>query len=226
MNEISIGSGNIASPRNVNFDWMTILQWYELFSEHKKITKQGNVDILLLGDSLIENWTPCVLKRYFPDVSIANFGIGGDHTGNVLWRLQNMNFNTFKPKVIVLQLGVNNIGHLNEEVNVIVSGIKKVISACLLYMPTSKILLNGLFPYNASADDSTRSIVKDANSALAKFADNKKIYYQYYGDSLLEADGTISSKVMPDFLHPSVYGYDIWAKAMAPDLKKLLIEAF
>ena len=109
LTDIILGSGIAASPRQLDFDWMSINDWFDLFNHHKKITEQDSVDLLLLGDSLTENWSPEVIEEYFSEFSIANFGIGGDHTGNVLWRLQNMEFDKFSPKLIVLQIGVNNI---------------------------------------------------------------------------------------------------------------------
>ena len=40
--------------------------------------------------------------------------------------------------------------------------------------------------------------------------------------ALLEADGTLSQGVMPDLLHPNERGYEIWQRAMAPTLQRLL----
>ena len=36
--------------------------------------------------------------------------------------------------------------------------------------------------------------------------------------------GVLSTKIMPDHLHPNARGYRIWARAMEPTLKKLLGE--
>ena len=44
------------------------------------------------------------------------------------------------------------------------------------------------------------------------------------GQKFLEPDGTISTEIMKDFLHPTPKGYGIWANAMEPTLAKLLNE--
>jgi beta-glucosidase len=42
------------------------------------------------------------------------------------------------------------------------------------------------------------------------------------GAKLGNPDGSLSKDVMPDFLHLSEKGYQIWADAMAPLLKELM----
>ena len=42
------------------------------------------------------------------------------------------------------------------------------------------------------------------------------------GKSFLQGDGTIARDVMPDFLHLSPKGYQIWADAMEPTLQAML----
>lgn len=40
----------------------------------------------------------------------------------------------------------------------------------------------------------------------------------------LDDDGTLPKDPMPDLLHPNEKGYEIWAAAMEPTIKKLLDE--
>ena len=54
--------------------------------------KQGPIGILFLGDSITENWNKSgenLWKNYVEKYHVANFGIGGDRTQHVLWRIQN-----------------------------------------------------------------------------------------------------------------------------------------
>ena len=48
--------------------------------------------------------------KYFGDVKVANFGISGDTTQGVLWRLQNGEGKGHKPKAVMLMIGTNNTG--------------------------------------------------------------------------------------------------------------------
>lgn len=214
--------GLIATPRIIEFDWMSVADWHRLFEQHQKVALNGHKHLLFLGDSLTENWSEAVFQHYFSSYSTANFGIGGDHTGNLLWRLENMSFGLLDPKLVVLQIGVNNIGHLDESSDDIFEGIKSVFYKCQQKMPQSKVLINAVFPFEASFDHINRQTVINVNKLLAGLADEKHVYFRDYGALLLEPDGSISSKVMADYLHPTQLGYDIWAKAMLPDIKSIL----
>ena len=41
------------------------------------------------------------------------------------------------------------------------------------------------------------------------------------GQEFLQEDGAISRDIMPDLLHLSEAGYEIWANALEPKLKEL-----
>ena len=43
--------------------------------------------------------------------------------------------------------------------------------------------------------------------------------YLDIGDKFMEKDGTISKDVMPDYLHLSEKGYELWASLLKPLLK-------
>ncbi len=44
------------------------------------------------------------------------------------------------------------------------------------------------------------------------------------GDQFLEDGNILPKTVMPDLLHPNDKGYEIWAEAMEPMIKKLMDE--
>ena len=59
-----------------------------------EIAKQGNIDLLLHGDSITDWWvqgeaSKAVFDKYFGDIRTANFAIAGDTTQGVLWGLRN-----------------------------------------------------------------------------------------------------------------------------------------
>jgi lysophospholipase L1-like esterase len=50
-----------------------------------------------------------VFDEHFANIQAANFGIGGDRTQHVLWRIENGELEpTMQPKLIVLMIGTNN----------------------------------------------------------------------------------------------------------------------
>ena len=71
--------------------------------------RKGHVDLLFLGDSITQGWNDnAVWKRFYGPRNAANFGIGGDRTQHVLWRIQNGELDGIEPKVVVLMIGTNN----------------------------------------------------------------------------------------------------------------------
>jgi lysophospholipase L1-like esterase len=60
------------------------------------------------------------------------------------------------------------------------------------------------------------------NKKIAGLADGQHVHFLDIGQSFLLPDTTISKEIMPDFLHLSPAGYQIWADAMQPKLNELL----
>src|SRR5580658_3435240 len=59
------------------------------------ISKKGEAQLVFLGDSITNNWEKAgkeVWDKYWGPLNAANFGIGGDRTEHVLWRLDHGNF--------------------------------------------------------------------------------------------------------------------------------------
>jgi lysophospholipase L1-like esterase len=46
------------------------------------------------------------------------------------------------------------------------------------------------------------------------------VTYLDIGKDFLQPDGTLTKDIMPDLLHPSAKGYEIWANAVTPVFQK------
>ena len=215
-------SGTTPSPRTIEYSWMSVDAWNKMQAEDVAIAEKGGVDLLFVGDSITAGWNWDIWQKNFSQYNPANFGVGGDHTGNLLWRLQHGDKGKLKPKVVVLLIGVNNFGHLNETPEQVFAGIKAVVKTLRKNYPKAKILVNGVFPFEESLTSPKRAMVKEVNSLVTKLDDNKHIFVKDYGPLLLQADGSISKEVMGDFLHPTPKGYQIWVDAMLPDIQQLI----
>ena len=88
--------------------------------------------------------------------------------------------------------------------------------------PQAKVLILGIFPRAAEATNPYRASIKDINSKLAKLADNKQVFFMDIGDKFLAPDGTLTTDIMPDGLHPNLKGYKIWADAISARVKELM----
>jgi lysophospholipase L1-like esterase len=194
------------------------------------IAKAGNIDLLFVGDSITDwfYWPRGngaatggkVWEANFTPLKPANFAIAGDTTQGVLWRMQNGELEGFKAKLIVLMLGTNNTNrNPNDE---IVDGDRLIIEEFKKRQPQAKVLLLAIFPRNADANAPIRATIKEINSKLAMLADNKQVFYLDIGEKFLTADGTLTTEIMGDGLHPTEKGYQIWADATLPTVKNLM----
>lgn len=196
-----------------------------------KIVAKGEGDVIFIGDSITQGWEGKAAKpvwdETFGKYKAVNLGIGGDQTGHVLWRLTDgKEIEPLKPKLAVIMIGTNNTGaHTAEQ---IAGGIKAIIAELQKQKPDMKILLLGVFPRASGVEkgadapkDKLNPKIKAINDIIAKYADDKKVFYKDIGAKFLTADGTLERKVMPDLLHLSGDGYKIWAEAIKDDITKL-----
>ncbi len=201
------------------------------------ISKQGAAELVFLGDSITHAWEgrgKAVWDKTWAPLKAANFGISGDRTEHVLWRLDHGNFDGLKPKAIVLMIGTNNTGHQGrpqKEIDNAVYkctaeqtavGIKAILASLQKKCPDAKILVLGIFPRGADKNDKFRQQNEATNAIIKGYADGKKVFFLDVSDKFLEADGTLPKSIMPDLLHPNEKGYQIWSDAMEAKVKELL----
>lgn len=214
------------TPSMLNEFWAR--DWWEPRHKEKlQRIQQGNVDLLMIGDSITQGWEnegKIVWQEYYADRNAVNLGYGGDRTENVLWRLQHGEVDGINPKVAVLMIGTNNTGHRLAKPQYTATGIKTVLQELRTRLPETKILLLGIFPREEKPDAEMRQINNRINDIIKTYADNQHIFYLNINDHFLADDGTLSRSVMPDLLHLNESSYATWAKAMEPTLVKLLQE--
>jgi lysophospholipase L1-like esterase len=190
--------------------------------EFLKIAKAGGVDLLFLGDSITDGWRGgghAVWDKYFAPLKAANFGIGGDRTEHVIWRIRNGELDGIAPKLAVLMIGTNNGGDSAEDV---AAGIRTILTDIHTRSPKTRILLLGIFP-RSEQPDGAREKNNQVNKLVAKYADGKNLVYLDIGEKFLAADKkTLPTDIMPDHLHPNEKGYQIWADAIIDTVKAMM----
>ena len=197
------------------------LKSHESFVE---IAKKGEAQVVFLGDSITAGWgrQAAIFDKEFGQYKAANFGIGGDRTQHVLWRVENGEFEGIKPKAVVLMIGTNNAGVAENSPEQIAAGIKNIIDAIHKRSPDSKVLLLAIFPRGPNPADANRMKNAKVNALIAKFDDGKKVHFFDIGAKFLTADGTLEKSVMPDLLHLNAASYQIEADAIREKLASLV----
>ena len=188
-------ASHIAGAIQLVFDGDSITSWFANYSGP--------------GNSGVEIW-----KDRYAKLGAFDFGIPGDSTQHLLWRLANGQMNGIHPKLIVLLIGTNNLGANTDEE--IAEGIKANVDQYRKLCPDAVILLQGIFPRERLASHPIRARIKAINKKLSILADGKRVIFMDLGDKFLQPDGSISTEIMRDYLHPNESGYRIWADAIQP----------
>ncbi len=192
--------------------------------------KKGGIELLFLGDSITDAWRNAgkrLFEERFLPLKAANFGISGDRTQHVLWRLQNGEFEGLAPRVVMLMIGTNNVGQAQgaEPPESAAAGVRAIVKEIHGRSPKTKVLLLAVFPRGEKPEDPKRKAVGAINAEISKLDDGgKTVRLLDIGAKFLQPDGTISKEIMPDFLHLSAKGYEIWADAVKEPIAELMKE--
>ncbi len=207
---------------------------------HENIIKrnaEGNVDLIMIGDSITHGWENsgrAIWDKYYAPRNAVNMGFSGDRTQHVLWRLQNGELDGINPKLAVIMIGTNNSNGEDNTSQEIADGIKAICAEIRGRLPETKILILAIFPRGDANQRKDKKHDAPFNLQWAKnnsagtlasaIADGKNIFYLDINSAFLNKDNVLTREIMPDLLHPREKGYQIWADAMEPAIKKLMGE--
>lgn len=192
-----------------------------------QVAKQGDSEVLFMGDSITDFWRnpegayagKPVIDKYWGNLKIANFGIAGDTTQGVLYRLQHGEGQGYSPKAVMLMIGTNNTGR--NTAAEIAEGVGAIVLELQKDFPQAKILLLAIFP-RSTPSDPVRATIAEINGIISKLHDGKSVFYLDIGSKFLDEAGNIPKDVMSDALHPTTKGYEIWAEAVKEPLANLM----
>jgi beta-glucosidase len=226
----TLGVTNAPAPR-VNTAIMPVPRTGNITNRQTQVLQRakdapGDYDIEFIGDSITQGWEgdgKNVWQEFYGKRKVINFGVSGDRTQHVLWRFENGQLDGIKAKVAVVMIGTNNSNNQDNTENDILEGVTAIVQEIRKRQPDTKVLLLAIFPRSKTFSPQRGKILQ-INQALARLDDGKNIFYLDLGLQFIENDGSISTGMMRDALHPGEAGYKIWASAMEPKLKELLGE--
>jgi lysophospholipase L1-like esterase len=223
----------VPSPVRSNASGAVNTGWIRRHQGFVNTAKAGNIDLYMEGDSITDFWASRFKDNWNKNLGAwrpGDFGISGDRTQNVLYRIENGEFDGVHPKVIVLLIGTNNLSsnatYGENSVDDTVKGVAAVLHALQQKAPQAKILLMAIFPRNDPPPKARPDInqrIAQANEQIAKLADGKTIKFLNINDQLADKEGKLFPGIMGrDNLHPAEKGYQVWADAMKPILTEWL----
>jgi lysophospholipase L1-like esterase len=187
----------------------------------------SKAQLLFIGDSITQGWEgegKEVWAKHYAHRNAINLGIGGDRTQHVLWRLDNGNLAGLKPKAAVVMIGTNNSNGEDNTPEQIVDGVRAIVEKLRTKLPETQVLLVAIFPRSENFSVQ-RGKLAQINQALRRVADDKSVFWADFGHKFLNDDGTMPRELMPDYLHLSKKGYQIWAESIEAQLARMLGDA-
>jgi lysophospholipase L1-like esterase len=231
--EQSKGAGDVTFlGDSITHGWEGQKAWQEYFGSFKP------VNLGISGDQtghvlwrITEGHELDHLKPKAVVIMIGTNNIGGHSAQQIAGGIQAIveELKRQKPDIKILVLGVfprGNSADAERSLEQITEGIKPINEELKKERPDIKRL-------NALVRDLQRQRgtipaaklnkkVAEINTIIAKLDDGKTVFYKDIGKDFLDPSGGLSGEIMPDYLHLSAKGYDIWGKAIKGDIEKLV----
>ncbi|CAC5400669.1 PAFAH1B2_3 [Mytilus coruscus] len=189
-------------------------------SQHKRFmleAKEREPEVVFIGDSLIQHmqFSEIWVKMFQPLHSL-NFGIGGDQTQHVLWRVENGEMDDVQPKVVVLLVGTNNYDHTDKEVT---EGILAIVKAIQERQSQVQIIVLGIPPRGEKPNPLREKISKINEGLSSKLSSTPNITFLNADFSaFINSEGLIDSKDMYDYLHFTNEGYRKFCEPLVEEI--------
>ena len=190
--------------------------WYEEHEKFVAIAARSLSSALLVGDSLVNGLARYhrVWSEYFEPLRALNFGVGGDRTQHVLWRIENGEI-PLNLQVAFVHCGTNNLDRDNPAE--IRDGIASIVYTIQEKKPNVNFIVSGLLPRDQEIS-SRRDKIKLVNKKLREWCRSGKVRNVHYlkpDKDWTEPDGRLVERYyFTDFLHLVEEGYEKFAKSI------------
>ena len=188
----------------------------------QRTADQGKV--VFVGDSLTAGWKQPVLVQAFPNLKIANRGVGGDTSRGVLFRFKE-DVLDLHPKAILLLVGGNDLS-AHGDTAAAAGNIEAMIEMAHAADPKVPIIVAQGPPSGDPKAPQKPGARADLNARIGKFADAKKnVTVVDLFTPLADAEGKpVPEYFAADLVHIGPAGYQKWVQVLVPLFEKLGIK--
>lgn len=165
-------------------------------------------DVVMIGDSLTENG---LWSEMFPHVKIANRGIGGDRTIDVLQRMDPIF--AVKPKKAFILLGLNDFAY-GVSVEQVFTNYRQIVGQ--LQQNGIRVFIQSTLECSKSSCGSQLEKVRALNQKLEAYAKENKLVYIDLNIPLAYNVSGLLPQYTPDGGHLLGSGYAVWANLLEP----------
>ena len=207
--------------------WDELAKLQTLGREHPEAT------VVFLGDSITQSLSGAgdrvahtegtgPFHRDFGPSKAINLGVSGDRTEHLLYRIEHGALAFMDPKVIVLQIGVNNVAAAGHTAHETVAGIKAVVASLREHEPQAKVVVCGPFPVGATPDDPRRVCINAIHDQLKSLNKEKSALYVDLRMAFLDVRQRPNDNMAGDALHITPAGKDAWLSVIYFSVMDLL----
>ena len=178
--------------------------------------------VLFMGSSSIRIWT--TLAQDFPEIPVVNRGFGGSFIHESTLYADRIAI-PYKPKIIVLAAGTNDLAYDNEKPEQVFQHFKDFVTKIHGALPDTRIVYISINPTLARWNQEGE--ILDTNHLIEKwiFENNspaEKLNFINSHAQILTADGRPQPQLLQqDGLHFNTEGYKVWASILKPRILAL-----
>jgi len=205
---------------------------YDWDHRHQEVLQRNlsvKPDVVFIGDSITHFWggEPSDFRGRGEDSWKAmvgahvasNLGFGFDYIDNAYYRVESGELDGIEPKVIVILLGTNNLGHRKDTPEVCAVNMRAFLALVREKSSKAKILLLGILP---RGDAKLNETIFAANRLYSQMADGSQIVYADVGGVFLpKGAAAVPRDLMPDGVHPNAKGYEMLGEAIKVQFGKM-----
>jgi lysophospholipase L1-like esterase len=185
----------------------------DLFAQRRAIDQNA---IVFVGDSITDGWHTLDQDFAGLPVKVANRGIGGDTTPNLLYRLQD-DVMSLHPRALVILIGTNDLGEHTSPQD-IADNFGLLHARIRAAYPSIPIAWCLVMP--RKADEGYPPRIQALNGLIRQLAASDPLITvcDTYTAFALPDGSSKAEDFNPDHLHPNAAGYVVWRSLLLPIL--------
>ncbi len=192
--------------------------------------KETKPEYVMIGDSITHHWGGAPRdnfgafaegswKETFAPHAVTNMGFGYDYIDNAYYRIENGELDGTAPRVIILLIGTNNLGHRKDTPQVCAAHAKALIELLEKKSPRSRILLLGILPRK---EPELAEPIKKTNQLLSRMEKKGRVHFADLSKAFCPDGSSIpKNELMLDTVHLNNAGYKILGKQIAALLSQI-----
>lgn len=177
-------------------------------------TALDEADVVFLGDSLTweGSW-----PEYFPDLVVANRGVGGDRVSDLTARLDGVA--ALRPEKLFIMAGINDLNFSRAPAEVI-EDYEILFDAVKRSSPGTEVYLQSVLPTNDTwVVDVPAAHLDELNAYLSAEAAERGWTFIDLRPSFTGPGGRLPDELTNDGIHLRGDGYRLWSGLVRPDVE-------